>query len=773
MKKTLRFLVRSLAALSAVLLLALLTVLLRPRLVFNTGSLAWGLRTFAGAYQPRWSSLALEARAASLLDKELLLQAADFCFADRRGSVEGCFKEVDIHVALRLGSPLRLTRVERFTVLGDHLALDPSNRPASSRKSSVSRARPPALPQLLPESLRALRVEALRVELPRSELRTASGTIKGDISLRLRPQAARPLLFTAAGRRGGRRLSARAELDSDLFRVGELTYLDVQGTLDDGEKRARLSARAEQSGADETQFRLSLRAQASGRRLETLWRGVQAADHYEARGSAEFSSSKGPLRSARVRDCAVRVPLKAGSTRPAAADVTCLFRAAPRLAGLGGAKLKAFEGKVVSRTLFGALDRFTSHLEVDLVPVKDWYELSAGLKGDFSGRMSRLLETLKVEQTLDATLSVARFERLVELLKGSDYEVPAPFHVLNGPLTASVRGRGDPRGQVQALDYAFSSDLASGKQRLKVSGKGRLTARRALLAKGGLSAKAEVALAEVALELPRLEVTSMPKVMVDKRILLADAGPVRDAVARPLPKAPVLPLEAALHVATSKPALLYSNLAKQPVPVALDLDVLSPPVRLSGTITLLRFDVELFRRLAAVERAALRFTPGSRLVELDGLILYRTSDAVINIALLGSTEKPRVELTSQPPMDKNAIISLLLFGKSPSELDSDQQASVGNTQNALATQAFGLASLYLFASTPIEYVGYDPASQTYAVKFRLPGGASLEVGSNFEESRHVRLRKRLSSRWAIQTEMRSHTETGNAVETLLEWFQRY
>ena len=77
-------------------------------------------------------------------------------------------------------------------------------------------------------------------------------------------------------------------------------------------------------------------------------------------------------------------------------------------------------------------------------------------------------------------------------------------------------------------------------------------------------------------------------------------------------------------------------------------------------------------------------------------------------------------------MDRDQIIALLVFGKSPSELDLDESESVGNTQTALESKAFGLASLYLFGATPIERVAYDSATGTYSVRLRLPGGANLQ-----------------------------------------------
>src|SRR6185312_15313855 len=132
-----------------------------------------------------------------------------------------------------------------------------------------------------------------------------------------------------------------------------------------------------------------------------------------------------------------------------------------------------------------------------------------------------------------------------------------------------------------------------------------------------------------------------------------------------------------------------------------------------------------------------------------------------------------VTFESTPPMNQNEIVAMLLYGKSPAELSSDQQASAGTASSGFASGAFGLASLYLFASTPIDSVSYDPASKSYEVKFKLPGGATLGVGSNLEESKTLTLRRRVARNVELETQLKTSSQQGNAVTTFLEWFRRY
>lgn len=480
-------------------------------------------------------------------------------------------------------------------------------------------------------------------------------------------------------------------------------------------------------------FKLDLAA--PGKRLTADLSGTP--DLVKGRVSVLFSS--GAVRELRLSSCEAR------PSWSLACDARLEPRAMPRpLAG----KLKA-EGGVSGG------DAFSARAELTLGPAEQWHLVSGRIRASAQGRLSELKKT-RTAHDFDAELGVPDFARLVAQLRGTPYAVPAPFHVLRGSVSAEARGTAGE------IDFTARSTLSSERQKLDMSAKGRLRP-----AGKRPEVEVELVLREAVLELPRLDLGPPPDVTVDPRIKTPETAekPKPKPASRPRPG---LALRA--RVKTKKPALLLTNLAKEPVPVALDL--LARPPELSGSIEVGTFGVEFFRRRAVIKHFNLRPAP-SGAFELDGLLLYSAAEATVRIMVLGTTKKPRVLFISDPPMEREQVIALLLFNKPPDELDEGQQESVGNTQNALASNALGLATLYLFASTPVEYVGYDPASNSYAIRFKLPGGATMEVGSDFDESRHVKLRKRLSSRWAIQSELRDERSGGNVVATFLEWFRRY
>lgn len=495
-------------------------------------------------------------------------------------------------------------------------------------------------------------------------------------------------------------------------------------------------------------------------------------DHrFSLRGRSKLAAGAQRLAASFAGTLDVRDPLLPERSARAEANVSFddIALAVPRLDGAVSSSTGAIVGRVSGKASVTASvprgDEFTARATVDLGPVKDWYEASGRLRLSAEGRLSRLREA-RIGQDFEARLVVPRFEDVVARLRGTALAVPAPLNVLKGPVEATARGSGDPRRGEQRLRLGANTRLAEGRQRLFVAAEADITMRDVLLPSRTAEAKASVVLEDVAVELPRLEIGAPPDVTLDKRI-----GPMAGAPSQPAPKRMAwLAYEA--KVTTAKPALLFTNLTKAPVPVGLDLVVRSSPPPLSGRIWLERFETVLFRRAASIERFGMTPLSDGRF-ELDGLVLAKTAEAVVRILILGTSAKPRVDISSEPPLSHSQIISLLLFNKPPDQLDAGQSESVGHAQGALASDAFGLASLYLFASTPIEYVGYDPTAQTSSLRLRVPGGATVELGASRDQTKHVRLRKRLAAHWALQTEVRTREREGNIVTTFLEWYNRF
>lgn len=712
--------------------------LLRPEAVITDRTAAAAIRFLGEAYAPRWSSLRVSARAAGGGLHRYALRAEGLCVDDPRGAFSACFSELELAAAVRY-SPRgpRLERVERLVAVSADARLD------------LRAPRAPASPGGLSAAALATPVDALRVALSSFTVTTASVAVSGSLRAELTPGARRPLALGADVRvrdaAGSRRLKVELTAETDLLDGGGGTYVDLVGTADLGAAgRARAAFRARREPA-----------------------------RYAVSGSAELAGLAGPLSGMRLAACEGVLPLAPGEERPSGVDLSCrygLILAQALPASLGSLKTLTGRATVKARTGDGG---YEAELAAKLDPVKDWYELAGKAAVRLSGRQDRPLREAAASHEVSASIEIPRFQELVARLGGTKHAIPAPLHVLKGPLSLAVESRGDPSSARPSASYVLSSDLAGARQRLIVRAAGTVTAADALSPARSFSHEGELILEEAAFELPRLDVGRAPKVFSDKRIRTAPLPAAAPVAAKTPVAAGVPPVRGRLAVKTGKPLVLFSNLAKDPVPIALDLVLTYPPAAAAGRVEVRSFGVELFRRRATVDHLNIAVSSGASPAALEGLVRYATPSAEIRILILGTTAKPRIEFTSAPPMKREAVIALLIFGKGPGELDSEQTASVSNTETALESRAFGLASLYLFGATPIEHVGYDPATKTTMVKLRLPGGANLTLGSDFDQSRQLSIRKPLAPHWAIQTEVTDQGREGTGAATFLEWFNRY
>ena len=784
LKKLLLILLVTLGVTLAGLALAAVAFVAQPQWFLTSRTLARGVQVFGAVWHPRWTAFAFDISSTSFTEKQIGLRVSDLCFENAAAGMEGCFKEVDVLVSVRLyfwGAKLK--KISRLSVSGDHFTLDRTVvRPGAAPKQSAGL--PTSLPGLIPAALRGCTLEALKVDLPKNTILGAGGALKGKVHLNLDPGKPGPVALRLEIEQSSgsvtRRYSGEATLDSDLLKGRQLSYLDARGRLKARGVDVSFQASVREGGAGALDLSLNAAARLPGRRFEAAAKGSQKGQELRLNGSAGVWVTSGPVRSVQLKRLALEARLKKDSTEWEELKLDTGFEVGTEIFGVKGA------GRLLGKTLEGRLavsalstpgildgDHFDGEAKLTVQPIKGWYEFQGDFEAKVSGRASRPGQ-LDIAHKLDFGLKVARFEDLVAYLAHTKYSVPAPLNVFHGPLALTVKGVGDSRKDAQELDYALVSGLAAGRQAFKFEAKGKLGA--ADLWGPGRSFKNEtdVLLQDIALQLPRFDLKGMASFVPDSRISNG-AESNKAALAREearKPGAKILPpaLRSEFRVKTAKPVILYSNLAKDPVPVGLDINI-KVPGGVAGAIEIKPFRADIFRRVASIDHVTFTGRAGSPVMDLDGLIVYKAAEAKIFIRLLGTAQKPRVKFESTPPMNQADIMAMLLFGKSPGDLDSDQQASAANTQTAVSNSAFGLASLYLLASTPVEYVGYDPVSRAYTIKFRLPGGATLQMGSD-GQNRGVQLRKRLASNLANQTELTSTQTQGNVVTTLLEWYGR-
>jgi len=111
----------------------------------------------------------------------------------------------------------------------------------------------------------------------------------------------------------------------------------------------------------------------------------------------------------------------------------------------------------------------------------------------------------------------------------------------------------------------------------------------------------------------------------------------------------------------------------------------------SGNIDVVRGEYHFMGKLFNIESGTVSFR-GKEIVNpfLDVRALYEVSSVRVFINVTGTTEKPNIQLTSDPPLDENEIVSYLVFGTSSENLSTDDRISFQEKAGeVLGTMAVG------------------------------------------------------------------------------------
>lgn len=411
-------------------------------------------------------------------------------------------------------------------------------------------------------------------------------------------------------------------------------------------------------------------------------------------------------------------------------------------------------------------------------PVPNGMRLFFGVNGDISG-------------------GVTEFSRLVGFLRATPYAVPAPLNQLAGPLSFRLSGNvSDQGGQ---LHSTFKSRLRSTYQKVFVSAEADAEVSSA---GEGLrpSVQADIILEDVRLSLPRLELSAPPRILPDSRFKkgLATRMPARLRARVPTRAPPrIPPMDFRVRIATAAEGRLQlaTNLTKAPLPITLKyslesgrrLSPLRPVVQLRpspqnsgesrtvsyGQVRIGRTPLELLRRDANIESFQLDLgKDGTR--RINGRLSVVYPDYSIGILLHGSVDQPTVRFESDPPLEENQIISVLLFGKPMDQLTGDQQESVSQLDAAVADAVLSFSSLYILAKTPIESIGYDPGRGMVTAQVPLGTGTSLNLGRSGSGSTEIGLRRKLTRNWVLNTSVEDGAEQdGRVMSAFVEWVKRF
>jgi translocation and assembly module TamB len=177
---------------------------------------------------------------------------------------------------------------------------------------------------------------------------------------------------------------------------------------------------------------------------------------------------------------------------------------------------------------------------------------------------------------------------------------------------------------------------------------------------------------------------------------------------------------------------------------------LGVPFALAGDVETLRGFATFLNRKFTIEKGIVTFT-GSEDINpiLDISASYEVADYTVYVIVTGESKKPEISYSSEPELDQQDILSLLIFGKTSDRLTSSEQTTLGSK----AEQFAGGLAAGMLERTVGKALGLD----TVAIELGDQGSASsVGAGRYLTQDIYVEYERKFR-------DPRQGSRTGNAV----------
>ncbi|MBC7397031.1 MAG: translocation/assembly module TamB domain-containing protein [Bdellovibrionales bacterium] len=373
------------------------------------------------------------------------------------------------------------------------------------------------------------------------------------------------------------------------------------------------------------------------------------------------------------------------------------------------------------------------------------------------------------------SLDLPKFQTLVQSLRRTNSAVPAPFASMDGSVHLRV---GNEDGAFKdTLPISFASNLDSKEQTLKTDSKGSVVFSpppKKMVVQGTTQIQS------FRFTLPDLDILApAPGLKTDARIISVHQTSTQVMLKKNDFNLQVVQkehepsnMELNWKIRTSPSGIqIFYPILKPYAPVEVSWDIADEK---SGEIKILPFTIEFLNRKAKVENLRYYINPDDPTFHYEGRIVVPKTEYTIYIDIIQDGEKPKIQMTSSPPLAESDIISVLLFNQTSAELDTSDTSSVASTQSAVANRALGIFTILTLSSTPVEAVNFNAATGVYSARVKLGQGLTATVGTDWDKSQEVALRKRLGRNFVLSTVFQTDQNTNaQTTKTLIEWFRRY
>ena len=368
--------------------------------------------------------------------------------------------------------------------------------------------------------------------------------------------------------------------------------------------------------------------------------------------------------------------------------------------------------------------------------------------------------------SLDCKASINNFQGFRKFLDAKNILIPAPFNILDGRLDLLAHGPVTSTAKDFTLPLSVTANLNSAHQEVKLKTQ---TDIRVSSNFKEIFVDILASIDSLQLELPPLDpMKGKPRVTVDRRILRIPPVTTK--------KEPQVKVYFTLEVQTAKPGAirLLSPYFHPNLPLTLAINQ-NQKHKNSGFLQAEPFQIEYLRRKVQVEKMHIDFPASEKeVIPVDARFRINQTQYTITIDVTGPINKPNIVMNSEPYLSESEIISVLLYDRTSNELSSGDAETAGGVQAAVADRAIGLFGLWAFAATPIKSFSYNPVTKVYTATVALTDDVTAGIGTNWEESTRLELRKRVSKSWMLTAAWSPATqEEQQSTKLVLQWEKRF
>lgn len=767
-------------------------LLFKPDSIINERTLNWARRlTPRFGFKVNWNEVDVEAESLSLFHKRFAFEFDGLCVQTNDEANHFCFDQYILHFqAAYQDGKFILTSLGPFIATeGDILVTIPKSE-AKKEKKPEEKSKGLKIPELIfPPFLRDTDFHQVYIDLDDIEIKTPQKTYKGSLTAFSVPTEDYHLneLHLAA-----KLQDQKAETSGEVF----LQMLSPSGFTEDiytlktnstlklkGNKQLDLNGIITKT--DEKKFSYNLSSDFSSAKLnfELDTEGSYSKEKKILLGTlhGRFDDLADELPRIDIKKCNYNLEQISEEKNRGQLYLSCpanfyvvppiqtpteynqLARVPNQFAATINIQAKSFFLPDFSKDIAG-------QLTINLHPIPTGLIIADGqVFVDFKGNFSKNLLTWDYNTIANILLTIPEFQNVVKRFHYTQLAIPAPFHVLKGKLTTKIQTRGNPLKRKEKFQIELSSHLQSQEQQLDLEGKGEMQIR-FINPQSRPEIDAEIKLTQVQLALPHIEIAKIPQFFPDKRI--KDEIPPNLEYERK--SIPLKGLSHKISIVTQpdQPARVLSHYVKNHIPI--DLNILIHNGEIKGTVTLKKFEFSVLRRNAQVEKLRIALKHPKSQSEIDGILAVKYTDYDIKLILLGNFERPRVIFQSTPPLPREDIIALLLYGRTFEETDTTEENSISSVIAAMADRAISLTTLLTLSSTPIKSISYNPTTKLFQARVQLREGTSLTIGTGAEDYHQLGLRQSLGKNFLIRTYVDNpfdgEKQVGNA---FIEWSKRY